>query len=188
VQHLELIALFTGRLEAAGIPYMVTGSVAAMLYGEPRFTNDLDIVVELSPKGIDGTALAFPDIEFYCPPTEVMVLESKRRQRGHFNIIHHETGYKADVYLMGNDPLHRWGMAHRACIPMATGNIYLAPPEYVIVRKLEYYREGHSEKHLLDIRGMLAVSGDVIDTSLLGKFVAERHLQAEWRQAQGVSE
>lgn len=185
MQHLELIALFTTRLDTAGNPYMITGSVAAMLYGEPRFTNDVDVVLRLSLEDIDGTAAAFPETEFYCPPTEVMALESRRPLRGHFNIIHHETGYKADVYLMGRDPLHEWGMANRKRIPVESGNIWLAPPEYVIVRKLEYYREGRSEKHLLDIRGMLAVSGDAIDMPILNRLIRERRLQGEWQQALG---
>jgi hypothetical protein len=184
VQHPELVALFTTRLDAARIPYMITGSVAAMLYGEPRFTNDLDVVLRLSSSDIEGAVAAFPDAEFYCPPAAVIALESKRPLRGHFDIIHRQTGYRADVYLMRCDPLHEWGMAHRKRIPVEARAIWLAPPEYVIVRKLEYFREGHSEKHLLDIAGMLAISGGAIDMPVLDRLIAERGLQGEWQQAQ----
>ena len=183
MHHLELVSMFTTRFDAAGISYMVTGSVAAMLYGEPRFTNDLDLVVALSAETIAGIIPAFPESEFYRPPTEVLIIESGRPLRGHFNIIHHQTGYKADVYLLGRDPLHEWGMANRKRISVESENVWLAPPEYVILRKLEYYREGHSEKHLLDIRGMLEVSGDTIDMPILDRFIHERSLQAEWQQA-----
>ena len=58
-----------------------------------------------------------------------------------------------------------------------------APPEYVIVRKLEYYREGHADKHLRDIRAMLEVSGEELDRSLLNEWIQRRGLETEWRQA-----
>jgi hypothetical protein len=61
--------------------------------------------------------------------------------------------------------------------------VTLAPPEYVIVRKLEYFREGGSEKHLRDIRGMLAVSGEQLDQAELLEWVARRSLKAEWEKA-----
>ena len=54
------------------------------------------------------------------------------------------------------------------------------PVEYVIVRKLEYYREGKSEKHVRDIRMMLEVSDSSIDHAQLDRFIAERDLADEW--------
>jgi hypothetical protein len=56
----------------------------------------------------------------------------------------------------------------------------LAPPEYVIIRKLEFFREGGSEKHLRDIRSMLTVSGDKIDHSALQEWISRRELQTPW--------
>ena len=61
--------------------------------------------------------------------------------------------------------------------------IVIAPPEYVIVRKLEYFREGHSEKHLRDIRAMLAVSGEQLDRATLNEWIQRQGLESEWRQA-----
>jgi hypothetical protein len=60
-------------------------------------------------------------------------------------------------------------------------SIAVAPPEYVIVRKLEYYREGGSEKHLRDIRSMLAVSGDQFDRPALEEWIRKCGVGAEWR-------
>jgi hypothetical protein len=60
--------------------------------------------------------------------------------------------------------------------------IIVAPPEYVIVRKLEYYREGGSDKHLRDIRAMLAVSGDIINRPELDDWVRRRQLETEWEK------
>jgi hypothetical protein len=61
--------------------------------------------------------------------------------------------------------------------------IMLAPPEYVIVRKLEYFREGGSEKHLRDIRAMLAVSGELLDQVALREWIQKLNLETEWRKA-----
>jgi len=57
----------------------------------------------------------------------------------------------------------------------------LAAPEYVIVRKLEYYREGRAEKHLRDIRAILAVSGENLDRASMLEWIQRRNLEAEWR-------
>ena len=60
--------------------------------------------------------------------------------------------------------------------------IVIAPPEYVIVRKLEYFREGRSEKHLRDIRAMLAVSGEQLDRVTLNEWIQRLGLESEWRR------
>lgn len=178
----ELFKLFTSRLEAAGIEAIITGSVAATFYGEPRLTHDIDLVMLLDERSIRALVKVFPDEEFYCAPVEVIRIEARRRQRGHFNIIHHETGFKADVYIAGEDPLHRWALANRRHVSFEGSRLSLAPPEYVIVRKLEYYREGHSEKHLSDIRGILRQQGERIDRKELESKVAELGLQREWAE------
>ncbi len=165
---------------------MVTGSVAVIVYGEPRLTHDVDLVAVLDRKSIDRFPEAFPTKEFYCPPVEEIRLEAEREQRGHFNLIHHETGFKADVYLAGQDPLHAWAFERTRQIEVDTERIVMAPPEYVILRKLEFFREGGSEKHLRDIRSMLATSPGLIRRDDLEKLVAERGLQEAWsRVAQG---
>lgn len=178
----DLFTLFTERLDAAGIVYMATGSVAAMVYGEPRLTHDIDVVVVLDDDSIEALVRAFPDEEFYCAPRDVIRVEARRPQRGHFNIIHHESGFKADVYIAGQDPLHRWGLANRRKLSLGDATFQIAPPEYVIVRKLEYFREGGSHKHVTDIRGMLRQLGDTVDRDELERRVAEQGLEAQWEE------
>jgi hypothetical protein len=182
----DLFLLFTEPLERAGLSYMVSGSVASMVYGEPRLTNDTDIVVLVKPSEVKVIAAVFPLETFYVPPEEIIVIESRRSRRGHFNLIHHGTGHKADVYLVGTDPLHAWGLGHRRRIELSTDKaLWVAPPEYVILRKLEYFKEGRSEKHKHDIRGMLAVSGDLVDRSLLDQWIARLGVMAEWEEIAG---
>jgi len=181
----ELFLLFIRPLEKAGLNYMITGSVASMIYGIPRFTHDLDLVLDIPPANIERFSAFFPIDEYYCPPREVLLTESRRRQRGHFNLIHHQTGYKADVYLFGYDELHQWAMGHRHRLSMKSEiGVWIAPPEYVIIRKLEYYQEGGSEKHLDDIRGMLEISGEQIDRRIVNDWVDEKGLASEWMLCQ----
>jgi hypothetical protein len=178
----NLFLMFTQRLSTLGVPYMVSGSVAVIIYGEPRLTHDVDLIVVLDREHIARLPEVFRPAEFYCPPTEVIAVEAAREHRGHFNIIHHETGFKADVFLSGRDPLHSWGLARARRLEVEGQVVVVAPPEYVIVRKLEYYREGGSEKHLRDIRSMLDTSPDAIDRAELEQQIAKRGLQEEWRQ------
>lgn len=185
----ELLSLFVRPLDRTGIRYVVTGSVAAMFYGEPRLTHDVDLIVFL--RAGEGKALAdvFPASEFYLPPMETISVESLREQRGHFNIIHSETGFKADLYLVGRDEMNVWALKSRRQVLLEGESVMVAPPEYVIVRKLEYYREGGSEKHLRDIRSMMAISGEQIDRALIEEWIRRRGLDTEWsRITKGLAE
>src|SRR5262245_7473689 len=137
----ELTLLFTRRLHALGARYMVSGSVAVSIYGAPRLTNDVDIIVVLDRAQVARLPDVFPETEFYCPPVETIEEEAARDERGHFNIIHHETGFKADVYLAGREPLHAWALSRARKLEVAGEPFIVAPPEYVIIRKLEFYRE-----------------------------------------------
>jgi hypothetical protein len=180
----ELFLLFVRPLNRAGIRYIVSGSVAAIFYGEPRLTHDVDFVVFLNQKDIENLSDIFPAADFYLPPHETIMAEAARERCGHFNIIHLDTGFKADMYLTGRDDLNAWGFRFRRQIPFEGETISLAPPEYVIVRKLEYYREGGSEKHLRDIRSMLAVSGEQIDRPALHEWIERLGLETQWQQLQ----
>jgi hypothetical protein len=179
----DLFMVFIQGLQQAGIPYVVTGSVAVIVYGDPRMTHDIDLVVELHRSQIAALINAFPEEQFYCPPVEVITTESARSARGHFNIIHHETGFKADIYPVGNDALLAWAIKHARTFDLGGLTLQVAPPEYVIVKKLEFYREGKSAKHLSDIAGMLAASADLIDFKLLKEKLEQYGLKREWEQA-----
>lgn len=179
----NLFRIFVSRLNKLSIPYMITGAVASIIYGEPRLTNDIDLVIDMNPEGVESFCDMFPIEDFYCPPQEVIRLEIARRQRGHFNLIHHETGFMADIYASGRDELHRWGLNNRKPVDVVGEKFWLAPIGYVILRKLEYYREGKSEKHLRDISSILAVSSNEIDFKELEEQINSRMLANEWKAA-----
>lgn len=79
-------------------------------------------------------------------------------------------------------PLNRWALRDRRTFALGDVTIDIAPPEYVIVRKLEFFREGGSAKHLEDIRGIVRQQGEKLDRALIEAKVAEHGLVDEWRQ------
>lgn len=180
----DLFTLFTTRLHVAGIEYMVTGSVAAMVYGEPRPTHGVDLVVALDDDEVDAVVDAFAEGEFYCPPADVIRVEARRAVRGHFVLVHEDSGFRADLYVVGGDPFDDWAMGHRRQVAFGDTSISIAPAEYVIARKLEYYRECKAAKHIDDICGILRSSPDAIDAAELGRMIAARGLAREWTEVE----
>jgi hypothetical protein len=177
----ELFLLFVRPLNRLGIRYLVSGSVASILYGEPRLTHNFDFVVFLRERDITGLSEAFPSPDFYVPPASVILEETARQRKGHFNLVHIDTGFKADFYTAGRDEFHGWAFRNARTLAYQGEPITVAPPEYVIVRKLEYYREGGSEKHLRDVRSMIAVSGEHLDRPALQDWIGRCGVEAEWR-------
>jgi hypothetical protein len=182
----DIYQAFIAPLNQLGIPYFVTGSTAGIVYGEPRMTNDIDIVVKLAGTDVQRFVDAFPDAHYYCPPADVLLLEVRRGQRGHCNLIDHATGFKADIYI-AFDELHAWAMTNRRDLALADFPMFVAPPEYVILRKLEYFREGGSQKHLRDIRGILEVSQGQLDLPFIEQWTSKLGLISQWNTAQNGS-
>jgi len=174
------LAPFLEPLERLGLPYCVTGSVAASVYGEPRLTADIDVVLLLKTADLTRLLTAFPEAEYYVPPEESLLIELSRGTRGAFNLIHHATQFKADIYLAAGDPLHTWALEHRRRISLGRGQAWIAPPEYVVLRKLEFLREGGQDKHVRDIRFILAATP--LDLAFVESEVTRLGLQAQWRQ------
>ncbi len=183
----DLFRIFVSRLNVLGLRYMITGAVASIIYGEPRLTHDVDLVIELHLDDAERFCSAFPLDEFYCPPPEIIKFEITRNYRGHFNLIHHQTGFKADIYIEGKEELHQWALQNRKMIEVEGEEFWFAPVEYVIVRKLEYYREGGSEKHLRDIAGILSVSAEQIDLKDLEIRINKNMLNGEWVKAKSYN-
>jgi hypothetical protein len=184
VRPTDLIAVFAPRFDASGIEWMIAGGVASIVYGEPRLTQDLDIVASLAAADAEGFVRQFPEPEFYCAPAEAIAEEANRAEFGHFNVLHVESGARADVYLAGTDALARRGLATRRTVQLLGREVPIAPPEHVILHKLRFRQQGASERHLRDVRAMLRVLGDSIDRAALARDVAEFGLTAEWIEMQ----
>lgn len=179
----DFIGLFVAPLEDLEVTYMITGAVASVIYGDPRFTRDIDIVLELRDRDVARFSTAFPEEDFYVPPEEILRDEVDRPGGGHFNLIHHETALRADVYLRGDDPLHAWAFPRRRWVRVGDLEVRIAPIEYVILRKLEYYRMSGSDRHLRDVGMMLEISGELIDSRELDRWVERLELGREMEAA-----
>lgn len=173
----DLIRLFIEPLERFGLSYMVTGGVASVVYGDPRFTRDVDVVLALDATGVADLEESFAGDDFYVPPEETLLEEAARKRGGHFNVVHRDTALRADIYLAGDDPFHDWALGRRRRIEVDDLSIWVAPIEYVILRKLEYFRSSGSDRHLRDVAMMLRISGDLVDSDVLKTWSARMELE-----------
>ena len=180
MEQSELLRRVTGVLERLGLRYFVTGSVATIFFGEPRFTNDIDIVVDLPPAKISAFCAEFPEEDFYLSE------ESARRavaRRGQFNLIHPRSGLKVDFMVPGDSALDRSRFLRARRLSSGPDfEAYFSSPEDVILKKMEFFQEGHSEKHLRDIAGVLKVSGDQVDRSYIEDWVSKLGLEEVWEE------
>lgn len=99
-----------------------------MVYGEPRLTLDIDLVVHFSNEDISRFESILHEDEYYCPPTDIIQIENKRDVQGHFNLIHPKSGFKADIYPATRDLLHTWAFKNRRRIDIGGTAVWLAAP------------------------------------------------------------
>jgi hypothetical protein len=172
----ELLRYVADRCDRLRLTYLVTGSTATIAYGEPRLTNDIDIVIQLPAQNVDAFCDAFPCEEFYLNRETVRTAMQKGAQ---FNLIHPASGLKVDFIALTPTAFNRSRITRRRQLPVLVDrSVSFASPEDVILMKLLYYREGGSEKHLRDIAGVLRVQAARID----------RNYIALWAERLGVTE
>lgn len=181
MDQLELLIRLVAVLEELGVVYMVGGSHASMYYGEPRYTNDIDVVADLRPDHVRAIVSKFPFPEYYL---DEQAVEEAVQARGQFNIIHPESGLKLDVILPRQTPYDQEELRRRRRLPLVSGReAYFASPEDVILYKMMYYREGGSDKHLRDIAAMLQISAVGIDEEYVDRWARELGLTDIWQAA-----
>ena len=180
-QH-ELLLYLVKCLENLKIPYLITGSIAAMAYGEPRFTNDIDIVADIEESLVDEFKSCFPETDFYLEIDSMKkALESKKQ----FNIIHPSSGLKVDVIVSKKDDFDRARFSRTKKLKVSeVVSASFASPEDVIIKKMEYFQKGGSEKHLRDIASMLKISGQEIDRTYIASWARKLNLNLIWESIQ----
>ncbi len=179
----ELLRLVAGILEGLGLRYFVTGSTATIFFGEPRFTNDIDIVVDLPLSRVSELCSAFPVEDFYL--SEEAVHRAVARH-GQFNLIHPRSGLKVDFIVAADTPFNRSRFSRaRPLHPEPDFQATFASPEDVILKKMELFREGGSDKHLRDIAGVFKISGSQLDRAYLEEWVSSLGLDEVWRDVLG---
>ena len=174
----ELLDRLVSALERLQIPYLITGSVAAMAYGEPRLTNDIDVVIDINEGHVSGLLAQFPADEYYLSDEAIREALVRKSQ---FNIIHPASGLKIDVMIQQGTPFERSRFKRARLVHFTDehGGRFAAP-EDVILKKMEYYREGGSEKHLRDIAGIMKISAGMIDESYIGQWADQLGLREIW--------
>ena len=174
----ELMRNVAAVCERLGIPYRVVGSMASSLYGEPRATNDIDMVLQLDASKVASFCSAFPPPDFYC---SLDAAHDAVKARFQFNILHLASGLKVDIIIAGDSEFDRAQLTRGGPLRVDdTHHVSVASPEDVIIKKLEYFKLGGSEKHLRDIVGILKVQAEAIDRAYLAEWIAKLVLSAEW--------
>ncbi len=164
-------------LEQLQIVYMITGSVASVRYGEPRMTLDMDVILDLTMLQARRLARCFgPD--YYAD--EAQMTEAIQR-RSSFNIIHGASGTKVDCFVIKDSLYDRQALKRRRCDHLTESfTAYFTSPEDNILGKLLYYREGGSEKHLRDIRGILRTMKESLDMAYLDRCAVQLGVSDVW--------
>jgi hypothetical protein len=171
---LELVS----GLEGLGLDYVVGGSVASSLHGIPRATQDIDIVVVLWGKDVDGFVKRF-ESSFYVDRDVVM---DAIKRRASFNIIHLATMYKVDVFVADRSDLVREELNRRLAVELGEPprKVWVCSAEDIVLQKLDWYEQGNriSDRQWLDVQGVLKVQGAKLDLSYLHR----------WADAKGLSD
>jgi hypothetical protein len=162
----------------------VGGSLASSLHGIPRSTQDADVVADMKPIHIEPFVKAL-ESEFYVDADMIREAVNKRSS---FNVIHLETMFKVDVFLLGEDDVSQEEMARRKRFQVSEepgGELFLASAEDVILQKLHWFRLGKavSERQWNDALGVLQVQGKSLDFSYLRRCATTMGILALLEQA-----
>ncbi|MCH8829730.1 MAG: hypothetical protein IID45_09155 [Planctomycetes bacterium] len=175
----DLLRYAADVCDRLGLTYLVTGSTATIAYGEPRFTNDIDIVIDLPGEKVEAFCDAFPLDEFHLDRETVRTAVQNGAQ---FNLIHPAAGLKIDFIVLTQSDFNQSRVTRRRELPvLADRNVSFASPEDVILMKMIYYREGKSEKHLRDIGGVLRVQSAAIDRLYIAQWAESLDVGDIWQ-------
>lgn len=166
----EFVADVVRRLEAASIEYMIGGSVASSIYGEPRTTRDIDIVVEVTSESLASLFAALDRSRMYVdePPTGQPVLAGQI-----YNLLDIQGGWKADLVVRKARPFSVVEFARRARRDVLGTAAMVASVEDVVLTKLEWSLVSGSSRQVDDARGIVAVQGDRLDLEYLQRWATE---------------
>ena len=175
--ELDILKSVTARLEGAGIPYMVTGSMAANFYTTPRMTRDIDLVIDLSEEDINRVVRLFRG-EYYVDRDMV---QQAVRNRSMFNMIHNALVVKVDCVVRKDSDYRREEFARRRSVTIAGQQVALVAPEDLILSKLDWAKESRSQLQLDDVRNLVrSVQG--LDLAYLNHWAERLGLTALYQE------
>ena len=156
------IATDTGaRLDALGVAWVTGGSIASSVHGEPRSTQDVDMVVALLRRHVTPFAKAMG--RDYYVDVDAMRLAVTAGES--FNAVHFASAIKVDFFVAGDDPFEAERLQRRQRIETPNGALYVDTAEHTLLRKLEWYRRGGemSERQWRDVQAIARIQGDRLD-------------------------
>lgn len=171
-EELEVLKIVCRQLKETGIPYMITGSIAANLYAVPRMTRDIDIVIEVKREDADRILKIFKD-DFYIDLESVKEAIEKRDM---FNIIHNEYIFKIDFIIRKDSPYRELEFKRQQKIQIEGVEISVVSIEDLILSKLVWARDSLSETQLGDVRNLLETAKD-IDMQYLKEWIRSLGLE-----------
>jgi hypothetical protein len=161
----ELLKKVIEALESLGIDYMITGSVASSMQGEPRSTHDIDIVVNLAASTVPQLLQAFPEPEFYLAEQAV---RDALRQRSMFNLLQMAGGEKIDFWILTDEPFDQSRFARKLTEDVLGLRLKVSAPEDTILMKLRWAKlVGGSEKQFTDALRVFEVQREKLDLNYL---------------------
>lgn len=181
----DLLAHITRRLDDAGIPHMVVGSLASSFHAEPRTTQDLDIVIDPTADGLRLFVDGLPGVDFYVDASAAADALDRRTS---FNIIEIETGWKVDLIIRKDRPFSREELDRRIPVRLLGTDTHVATAEDTIIAKLEWATAGESERQLRDVAAILSVNDATLDHPYLERWISALDLVEVWGRAKGLAE
>lgn len=161
------------KLTKAGIPYMLSGSIGSSFHGKPRSTHDIDIVIDADKGKLIDFVKSFGE-GYY-------VSEQAAKEAflncSMFNIIDFASGYKADLIIKKKRAFSIGEFKRKKSVNILGEEVYIVSPEDSILSKLEWSKEGESERQFNDAVGVAAVQWDSLDIDYLKKCAEELEIK-----------
>jgi len=176
----ELLKKVIQVLNQAGIAYMITGSVASSLQGEPRSTHDIGMVIAIQRSVAKRLADAFPPPNFYLD--EDNIVDAIKRQ-SMFNLIDLNTGDKVDFWILTKETFDQSRFFRKISEEVMGLKILISSPEDTILAKLRWAKlSGGSEKQYIDALRVYEVQYGKLDIDYLERWVKKLNLESLWKR------